>query len=75
LSKASNTAEVYFDDVIIPAENIIGNVGEGFKIAMEVLNSGRFGMGAVLDGTQKGCIQKAVAFAKDRVQFRDKIYK
>merc|ERR1712004_871885 len=50
--KCSNTAEVYFDDVRIPAENVIGEVGEGFKVAMEVLNSGRYGMGATLNGTQ-----------------------
>merc|ERR1719277_797171 len=72
--KCSNTAEVYFDDVIIPAENIIGEVGDGFKVAMEVLNSGRFGMGATLNGTQKGLIARATEFAKNRTQFRDKIY-
>lgn len=41
--KASNTAEVYFENVHIPVENVIGKVGEGFKIAMHVLNNGRFG--------------------------------
>ncbi|CAG5109748.1 Oidioi.mRNA.OKI2018_I69.chr2.g4243.t1.cds [Oikopleura dioica] len=73
--KCSNTAEVYFDDVRIPAENMIGEVGEGFKVAMEVLNSGRYGMGATLNGTQKGLIKKATEFAANRTQFRDKIYK
>ena len=66
---------MYFDDVIIPAENVIGEIGEGFKVAMEVLNSGRFGMGSTLNGTQKGLIERAVEFAKNRTQFRDKIYK
>lgn len=42
---------------------------------MEVLNSGRFGMGATLNGTQKGLIARATEFAKNRTQFRDKIYK
>ena len=73
--KCSNTAEVYFDDVRIPAENVIGEVGEGFKVAMEVLNSGRYGMGATLNGTQKGLIKKATEFAANRTQFRSKIYK
>lgn len=72
--KCSNTCEVYFDDVIIPPENLIGEVGQGFMIAMEVLNSGRFGMGATLAGTQKGLIARAIDFAKNRTQFRDKIY-
>ena len=58
--KASNTTEVYFDNVRIPAENVIGEIGEGFKVAMNVLNSGRFGMGAVLNGTQKELIHRAI---------------
>lgn len=81
--KASNTAEVHFDNVKIPKENLLGSKyrfghsivgahlwlffafldeGEGFKIAMEILNSGRFGMAAAMAGTQRACIQKAVSF-------------
>ena len=41
--KCSNTAEVYFEDVPVPAENIIGGLGNGFKVAMAILNNGRFG--------------------------------
>lgn len=52
--KASNTAEVYYDNVKIPIENVLGEVGEGFKIAMNILNNGRFGMGAALSGTMRG---------------------
>merc|ERR1712227_452510 len=73
--KASNTTEVYFDNVPIPAENVIGEIGGGFKVAMNVLNSGRFGMGAVLNGTQKQLIHRAADFAKNRNQFGSKIYK
>ena len=73
--KASNTTEVYFDNVPIPAENVIGEIGGGFKVAMNVLNSGRFGMGAVLNGTQKKLINRAADFAKNRNQFGSKIYK
>ena len=48
--KASNTAQVFFDNVHIPVENVLGGVGKGFKVAMEILNNGRFGMSATLAG-------------------------
>lgn len=41
--KCSNTAEVYFEDVKIPVENVLGGEGNGFKVAMNILNNGRFG--------------------------------
>lgn len=59
--KASNTAEVYFDNVRVPAECLLGEVGGGFKIAMNILNNGRFGMAAALSGTMKGVISQAVS--------------
>lgn len=46
--KASNTTEVYFEDCKVPVENVLGNVGDGFKVAVNVLNNGRFGMGMAL---------------------------
>lgn len=49
--KCSNTAEVYFEDCKIPAENVLGQEGDGFKVAMNILNNGRFGMSATLSGT------------------------
>ncbi|XP_050313261.1 very long-chain specific acyl-CoA dehydrogenase, mitochondrial [Anthonomus grandis grandis] len=67
--KCSNTAEVYFDNVKIPVENVLGGVGNGFKVAMNILNNGRFGMAAALSGTMKTCIKKAVDFANQRKQF------
>ena len=69
--KASNTAEVFFDNVKIPASNLLGKEGDGFKVAMNILNSGRFGMGAALTGSMKTCIETAVAHAKSRKQFGD----
>ncbi|XP_039087542.1 very long-chain specific acyl-CoA dehydrogenase, mitochondrial isoform X4 [Hyaena hyaena] len=72
--KASNTAEVYFDGVRVPAENVLGEVGGGFKVAMHILNNGRFGMAAALAGTMKGIIAKAVDHAANRTQFGDKIH-
>eukprot|EP00795_Rhopilema_esculentum_P017018 gene17018-8523_t len=71
--KASNTAEVTFDEVKVPVENILGGVGEGFKVAMNILNNGRFGMAAALSGTMKGLITKAVDHAANRTQFGSKI--
>lgn len=67
--KCSNTTEVYYDNVKIPIENVLGGVGNGFKVAMNILNNGRFGMAACLSGTMKTCIKKAVEFANQRKQF------
>lgn len=59
--KASNTAEVYFDNVRVPADCVLGEVGGGFKVAMNILNNGRFGMAAALSGTMKSVMAKAVS--------------
>ncbi|CAG5101934.1 Similar to Acadvl: Very long-chain specific acyl-CoA dehydrogenase [Cotesia congregata] len=67
--KCSNTAEVFFEDVKVPAENVLVGEGQGFKVAMNILNNGRFGMVAALSGTMQSCIKKAVEFANQRVQF------
>ncbi|XP_008854075.1 very long-chain specific acyl-CoA dehydrogenase, mitochondrial [Nannospalax galili] len=72
--KASNTAEVNFDGVQVPSENVLGKVGDGFKVAVHILNNGRFGMAATLAGTMKAIIAKAVDHAANRTQFGDKIY-
>lgn len=71
--KCSNTAEVYFDNVKIPKANVIGEVGRGFHIAMEILNNGRFGMGAALSGTMRSCIKLAASHAVQRTQFGRKL--
>lgn len=67
--KASNTTEVFFDQCAIPIENVLGEVGEGFKVAMNILNNGRFGMAGTLAGTMTTCIAKATEHATQRVQF------
>nr|XP_045231402.1 very long-chain specific acyl-CoA dehydrogenase, mitochondrial isoform X2 [Macaca fascicularis] len=72
--KASNTAEVFFDGVRVPSENVLGEVGSGFKVAMHILNNGRFGMAAALAGTMRGIITKAVDYATNRIQFGEKIH-
>merc|ERR1719391_1434397 len=71
--KCSNTAEVYFENTPIPVENVLGNIGNGFKVAMAILNNGRFGMGAALSGTMRTVITKAAEHATQRVQFGSRI--
>lgn len=72
--KASNTAEVYFENVRVPADCVLGELGGGFKVAMNILNNGRFGMAAALAGTMKGVLSKAVDHAANRTQFGNKIH-
>merc|ERR1712002_1067560 len=71
--KCSNTAEVYFENTPIPVENVLNQPGDGFKVAMQILNNGRFGMGAALSGTMRTVIQKACEHATARVQFGSRI--
>lgn len=71
--KCSNTTEVYYEDVPIPVENVLGGVGNGFKVAMNILNNGRFGMGAALAGTQRSALRLAAEHAATRVQFGRKL--
>jgi len=67
--RASNTTTVMFDNVRIPAANVIGEVGKGFKVAMNVLNSGRTGLGGGCVGSMKRLIELSSKQAKERVQF------
>ena len=67
--KCSNTAELYFDNTLVPAENVLGGIGNGFKVAMQILNNGRFGMGTTLAGTMRMLIQRASAHVTQRHQF------
>lgn len=71
--KCSNTAEVYFDNTPIPVENVLGGVGNGFKVAMQILNNGRFGMGTSLCGTMRHIISRATEHVTNRVQFGSKL--
>merc|ERR1719323_1344801 len=71
--KCSNTAEVYFENTPIPVENVLSKPGDGFKVAMQILNNGRFGMGTALSGTMRSVIKKATDHATQRVQFGTRI--
>lgn len=67
--RASETRAVYFDNVKVPASNIIGEPGKGFKIAMNVLNTGRLSLGSGSVGGMKMILKLATAQAKTRKQF------
>ncbi|XP_068939783.1 very long-chain specific acyl-CoA dehydrogenase, mitochondrial-like, partial [Petaurus breviceps papuanus] len=71
--KASNTTSVYFKNVKVPAENLLGGFGNGFKVAMNILNNGRFGTVSALSGTIRRMIKKAANHASKRKQFGSQI--
>jgi butyryl-CoA dehydrogenase/short/branched chain acyl-CoA dehydrogenase len=67
--KASSTCELILDECMVPKVNVLGEVGKGYKIAIETLNEGRIGIGAQLVGLGRGALDHAVAYAKSRKQF------
>ena len=67
--RASSTTTVAFSDVRVPAENVLGEVGKGFKVAMAILNNGRTGLGGGAVGGMKTLIKLATAQARERKQF------
>lgn len=67
--RASATCTMRFDEVRVPAENVLGSPGGGFKIAMAILNNGRTGLGGGCIGAMKRCIELATAHANQRKQF------
>ena len=67
--RSSATAELIFNNVCVPKENMLGKEGEGFKIAMATLDGGRIGIAAQALGIAQGAFEHALAYAKERVQF------
>jgi acyl-CoA dehydrogenase family protein 9 len=67
--RASNTTAVFFDNVRVPAANVLGEEGKGFKVAMSILNHGRTGLGAGAVGGQRKLLELAIAHATERKQF------
>jgi butyryl-CoA dehydrogenase/short/branched chain acyl-CoA dehydrogenase len=67
--RASSTCELILDDCRVPARNIVGELGKGYKIAIETLNEGRIAIGAQMTGLAQGALDHAVAYAKQRRQF------
>lgn len=71
--KSSSTTPLILSDAVIPATNLIGNVGDGAKIAFNILNVGRFKLGASVTGGAKLAIHESVRYANEREQFKTKI--
>ncbi|HEY2897603.1 MAG TPA: acyl-CoA dehydrogenase [Gemmatimonadaceae bacterium] len=67
--RASSTTELLFDGCLIPAANVLGEVGQGYKIAIETLNEGRIGIGAQMLGIARGALETTIEYVKERKQF------
>jgi alkylation response protein AidB-like acyl-CoA dehydrogenase len=65
----SDTAAISLDDVEVPEEAMLGEVGDGFKVAMSALDSGRYSVAAGCVGICQGCVDESVSYAKEREQF------
>lgn len=72
--RASSTCPVILEDARVPASNIIGEYGKGYKIAIETLNEGRIGIGAQMVGLAQGVFDHAVKYTLDRTAFKQKIF-
>lgn len=71
--RGSETAELVFEDVKVPKENLLGREGRGVIVGMKVLNTGRLGLGAAALGAAKECLALSAEYSKERVQFGRKI--
>ena len=67
--RASSTCELLLEDCRVPAANVLGEVGRGYKVAIETLNEGRIGIGAQMIGLAQGALDHALAYTKERKQF------
>jgi short/branched chain acyl-CoA dehydrogenase len=75
LWRASNTCELYFDDVRVPKANLLGNIGDGFKIMLRILDGGRLSIAAMGLGAAQGAFEIALRYAQEREQFGQTIGK
>ena len=73
--RGSSTCSLYFDNCIVPKENLLGEQGKGFKVAMTTLDGGRIGIAAQAIGIAQAAINETVAYTKERVQFGKPIWK
>jgi len=71
--RASSTCELVFEDVLVPRADVIGEVGRGYKVAIETLNEGRIGIAAQMVGLAQGAFEGALAYVQEREQFGQKI--
>ena len=71
--RASSTTELIFDNCKVPKENVLGEVGKGYKVSIETLNEGRIGIGAQMVGIAQGAFEAALNYTNEREQFGKKI--
>jgi butyryl-CoA dehydrogenase/short/branched chain acyl-CoA dehydrogenase len=67
--RASSTCELILEDCFLPEDSVLGEVGKGYKVAIETLNEGRIGIGAQMVGVAEGALDHAVKYAQERSQF------
>jgi alkylation response protein AidB-like acyl-CoA dehydrogenase len=67
--RASSTCELLFEDCRVPKTNVLGEVGKGYKVAIETLNEGRIGIGAQMIGLAQGALDHTIAYVRERKQF------
>jgi alkylation response protein AidB-like acyl-CoA dehydrogenase len=67
--RASSTTELILEDCQVPKENVMGEIGRGYKVSIETLNEGRIGIGAQMIGIARGALEAALAYTKERQQF------
>jgi len=67
--RASSTCELLFEDCLVTSDRVLGDVGKGYKVAIETLNEGRIGIGAQMIGLTQGALDHAVRYTKERKQF------
>ena len=67
--RASSTCELLFEDCRVPRANVLGEVGKGYKVAIETLNEGRIGIGAQMIGLAQGALDHTIAYTRERKQF------
>ncbi len=71
--RASSTCELILEDCRVPRQNVLGEVGKGYKVAIETLNEGRIGIGAQMLGVTQAALDHAIAYVKERKQFGRRI--
>ena len=71
--RASSTTELIMEDCRVPKENVMGEVGKGYKIAIEILNEGRIGIGAQMIGISRGALDASIHYTSEREQFDKKV--
>jgi alkylation response protein AidB-like acyl-CoA dehydrogenase len=71
--RASSTTEIILEDCLVPKENVLGEIGKGYKVSIETLNEGRIGIGAQMIGIARGALDAALSYTGERQQFGKQI--